>query len=70
MVSSFTEEERQRSNERSKVNNQKKKHNMIEVTYVNHMGNDLTVVNSARVSFGKESRWHDHDSETDTVCLE
>ena len=69
MVSSFTEEERQRSNERSKVNNQKKKHNMIEVTYVNHMGNDLTVVNSARVSFGKESRWHDHDSETDKYIL-
>ena len=30
---------------------------MIEVTYVNHMGNDMTVVNAARVSFGKESQW-------------
>ena len=36
---------------------------MIEVTYVNHMGNDLTVVNAARVSFGKESTWDDYDSE-------
>ena len=28
---------------------------MIEVTYVNHMGDDLAVVNAARVSFGKKS---------------
>jgi thymidylate synthase (FAD) len=28
---------------------------MIEVTYVDHMGSDLSVVNAARVSFGKES---------------
>jgi thymidylate synthase (FAD) len=28
---------------------------MIEVTYVNHMGDDLSVVNAARVSFGKKS---------------
>jgi len=27
---------------------------MIEVTYINHMGDDLTVVNAARVSFGKK----------------
>jgi thymidylate synthase (FAD) len=27
------------------------------VEYVDHMGNDLTVVNSARVSFNKESDW-------------
>tara|TARA_R110001606_G_scaffold260243_1_gene408079 strand:- start:176 stop:853 length:678 start_codon:yes stop_codon:yes gene_type:complete len=27
----------------------------MEVKYVNHMGNDLSVVNSARVSFGKRS---------------
>ena len=27
---------------------------MIKATYVNHMGDDLTVVNSARVSFGKK----------------
>jgi len=30
---------------------------MIEVTYVNHMGDDLSVVNAARVSFGKKSDW-------------
>ena len=30
---------------------------MIEVTYVNHMGSDLSVVNAARVSFGKKSDW-------------
>ena len=28
---------------------------MIEVTYVDHMGSDLSVVNAARVSFGKVS---------------
>ena len=28
---------------------------MIEVTYVDHMGNDLSVANAARVSFGKTS---------------
>ena len=27
------------------------------VDYVNHMGDDLTVVNSARVSFGVEILW-------------
>ena len=27
----------------------------MKVKYVNHMGNDLSVVNSARVSFGKRS---------------
>ena len=30
---------------------------MIEVTYVNHMGDDLSVVNAARVSFGKKSKY-------------
>ena len=33
---------------------------MIEVTYIDHMGSDLSVVNAARVSFGKKSeaiRW-------------
>lgn len=29
----------------------------IAVTYKDHMGSDLTVVNAARVSFGKESNW-------------
>lgn len=27
---------------------------MIDVTYIDHMGSDLTVVNAARVSFGKK----------------
>ena len=31
---------------------------MIEVTYIDHMGSDLSVVNAARVSFGKESLWN------------
>ena len=30
---------------------------MIKATYIDHMGNDLTIVNSARVSFGKKSDW-------------
>ena len=30
---------------------------MIKVTYVDHMGSDLSVVNSARVSFGKKSQF-------------
>ena len=30
---------------------------MIEVTYIDHMGTDLTVANAARVSFGKKVRW-------------
>lgn len=29
----------------------------MEVTYVDHMGDDIRVVNSARVSFAKESDW-------------
>ena len=29
--------------------------NMINVTYIDHMGSDLSVVNAARVSFGKKS---------------
>ena len=29
---------------------------MIEVKYIDHMGNDLSVVNAARVSFGKQSK--------------
>ena len=27
---------------------------MIKATYIDHMGEDLTVVNAARVSFGKK----------------
>jgi thymidylate synthase (FAD) len=30
---------------------------MIKATYIDHMGNDLSVVNAARVSFGKKSGW-------------
>ena len=30
---------------------------MIKATYIDHMGSDLSVVNAARVSFGKESEW-------------
>lgn len=30
---------------------------MIKTTYVGHMGTDLTVVNAARVSFNKSSKW-------------
>jgi thymidylate synthase (FAD) len=29
----------------------------IKVTYIDHMGSDLSVVNAARVSFGKKSDW-------------
>ena len=31
---------------------------MIETTYIDHMGSDLSVVNAARVSFGKRSEAH------------
>jgi thymidylate synthase (FAD) len=30
---------------------------MIKATYIDHMGTDLSVVNAARVSFGKKSEW-------------
>jgi len=30
---------------------------MIKATLIDHMGNDLSVVNAARVSFGKQSNW-------------
>jgi len=36
---------------------------MIEVTHKRHMGDDLTVVNAARVSFGKESEWEYEESD-------
>ena len=35
----------------------------INATYKGHMGNDLTVVNAARVSFGKESEWDYEESD-------
>ena len=31
--------------------------NQITATYIDHMGSDLSVVNAARVSFGKKSEW-------------
>lgn len=34
---------------------------MIEATYIDHMGSDLSVVNAARVSFGKKSDWEVKD---------
>ena len=34
---------------------------MIEVTYIDHMGSDLSVVNAARVSFGKTSEMDKSD---------
>lgn len=33
----------------------------IKVTLIDHMGSDLTTVNAARVSFGKESDWIEND---------
>ena len=30
---------------------------MIKATYISHMGDDITVVNAARVSFGKKSKY-------------
>jgi thymidylate synthase (FAD) len=33
----------------------------IKATYIDHMGSDLSVVNAARVSFGKKSGW-DYDA--------
>jgi len=35
---------------------------LINVTYLDHMGSDLTVVNAARVSFDKESKYDQHNS--------
>jgi len=29
----------------------------MKVTYEDHMGTDLSVVNAAKVSFGKRSEW-------------
>ncbi len=42
---------------------------MITVRLLDKMGTDLSVVNAARVSFGKHSGWEDHDSETDQYIL-
>ena len=37
---------------------------MIEVTYINHMGTDLSVVNAARVSFGKQQKTFNVEKDT------
>jgi len=42
---------------------------LITVRLLDKMGTDLSVVNAARVSFGKHSGWEDHDSETDQYIL-
>ncbi len=36
----------------------------IATTYIDHMGSDLSVVNAARVSFGKKADWEYQDSQT------
>jgi thymidylate synthase (FAD) len=40
---------------------------MIKATYIDHMGSDLSVVNAARVSFGKESDWADGPNDWEVV---
>ena len=37
---------------------------MIDVTYINHMGSDLSVVNAARVSFGKRQESFDVEKDS------
>jgi thymidylate synthase (FAD) len=41
---------------------------MIKATYIDHMGDDLSVVNAARVSFDKESDW-EVDLDQLGICL-
>ena len=36
---------------------------MIKATYIDHMGSDISVVNAARVSFGKKSGWEYDDTD-------
>ena len=42
---------------------------MIEATYIDHMGSDLSVVNAARVSFGKKSEWAYLDWRNSTMIV-
>ena len=42
---------------------------MSKAEYVSHMGSDLTVVNSARVSFNKESDWGFNPAATGNVLM-
>ena len=41
----------------------------ITATYIDHMGSDLSVVNAARVSFGKTSQWVFNDDPDDVGSL-
>ena len=41
---------------------------MIKAAYKDHMGTDLSVVNAARVSFGKQSEWDDCCGNWDNLC--
>ena len=40
---------------------------MIDVTYIDHMGSDLTVVNAARVSFGKKQESFDDEKDSKLI---
>ena len=40
---------------------------MIKATYIDHMGSDLSIVNAARVSFGKKSDWEWEEGEPSYV---
>ena len=42
---------------------------MIEAKLIDHMGSDLSVVNAARVSFGKESEWEEPFEDCDKSLL-
>ena len=41
----------------------------ITATYIDHMGSDLSVVNAARVSFGKKSEWEEPFEDCDDSLL-
>jgi thymidylate synthase (FAD) len=43
--------------------------NQITATLIDHMGSDLSVVNAARVSFGKESEWEEPFEDCDRSLL-
>lgn len=66
-IREMTEEERKASIEREKANSVVKPKRMIEATYIDHMGSDLSVVNAARVSFGKK---HDSFQDKDTKLIQ
>ena len=51
------------------LNTDLKEKRMIKVTYIDHMGDDLSVVNAARVSFGKKSKMHCVDHTLGTYVL-